>query len=257
MKKNGKEKRELTAEERTKRSRAIKLICLAVGILAALSVVGYIIIQSILGGNGFSSIIKLAAENPYITAVVLAIINFFQVVIAFIPGEIVEQACGVLGPIWGTLLCVASTACASAFVLFLVKKFGRELVYSVYPKEKIDSISFLHDPKKRNTLTLFLFFIPGTPKDVLTYAIGLTDMSIPLYLALTTFARLPSIVMSTVSGDWIKDMANGRGGLVKIILLNAISLVLCGIGYLIYMLIAKKHNKKVEEKAKITEIEEK
>ena len=106
-------------------------------------------------------------------------------------------------------------------------------------------------------LTLFLFFIPGTPKDLLTYAIGLTDMSIPLYLALTTFARLPSIVMSTVSGDWIKDMANGRGGLVKIILLNAISLVLCGIGYLIYMLIAKKHNKKVEEKAKITEIEEK
>lgn len=255
--KQKKEKREMTAEEREKRSRAIKLISLAVGILLILSAVGYIIIQSILGGNGFSSIVALAEKNPFITALVLAAINFVQVLIALIPGEIVEQACGVLGPLWGTLVCVVSTSAASATVLFLVKKFGRNWVYTLYPKEKIDSISFLHDSKKRNMLTLFLFFIPGTPKDLLTYAIGLTDMSIPLYLALTTFARLPSIVMSTVSGDWIKDMANGKGGLFKIILLNAISLALCGIGYLIYMLISKKHNQKEKKRAQDSPAEEK
>ncbi len=256
-KKEIKEKREMTAEEREKRSRAIKIISLVVGILLVLSAVGYIVIQTILGGNGFSSIVALAEENPFITALVLAAINFVQVIIALIPGEIVEQACGVLGPLWGTLVCIVSTSAASALVLFLVKKFGRNLVYTLYPKEKIDSISFLHDPKKRNMLTLFLFLIPGTPKDLLTYAVGLTDMSIPLYLALTTFARLPSIVMSTVSGDWIADMVNGNGGLIKIILLNAISLVLCGVGYLIYMLISKKHNKKVEKMAEDPEIEEK
>ena len=244
---------ELNEEDRKRKSRAIKLISLILAVLVVLSVVGYIVIQSILGGgNGFSDLVKLAEENPFITALVLIAINFVQVVVAFIPGEIVEQACGVLGPYFGTLVCLISTVAGSCFVLFLVRRFGRNLVYAIYPKEKIDSISFLHDPKKRNALTFTLFFIPGTPKDILTYAIGLTDMSIPLYLALTTFARLPSIIMSTVSGDWISGMVTGEGGFIKVIILNAASLLLCGIGYLIYMLISKKHAQKKEEKANET-----
>ena len=104
----------------------------------------------------------------------------------------------------------------------MVRKFGRNLLYALCPKEKIDNISFLHDPKKRNFLTFILFFIPGTPKDALTYAIGITDMSIPLYILLTTFARRPSIVMSTVSGDMIADLAMGKGNIVAIIILNVV-----------------------------------
>jgi hypothetical protein len=112
-------------------------------------------------------------------------------------------------------------------------------VYAIYPKEKIESISFLQDHKKRNFLVFTLFFIPGTPKDILTYAIGLTDMSIPLYLALTSIARMPSIIVSTISGDWISEIAIGGGGIMKVIILNAVSLLLCAVGYLIYMLINK------------------
>lgn len=243
-----KEKRILTEDEHKKRLKAIKIIAAAVVILAVLSVVGYFVIQSLLGGeNGFASFVKSAEEHPFITALILFAINFAQVVIAFIPGEIVEQACGVLGPYLGTLVCLASTATGSCFVIFIVRKFGRNLLYALCPKEKIDSISFLNDPKKRNVLTFFLFFIPGTPKDALTYAIAITDMSIPLYVALTSVARLPSIILSTVSGDWIADMTAGEGDIVKLLILNGVSLVLCGIGYLIYTLINKRHAKKNAE----------
>ena len=232
--------------DRAKKARAIKLISIILAALAVLSVVGYFAINAVIGGgNGLASLSEVAKENPFITALVLICINFMQVVIAFIPGEIVEQACGLLGPYIGTLICLVSTVAGSCFVLLLVRKFGRNLVYAIYPKEKIDSISFLHDHKKRNFLTVALFFIPGTPKDILTYAIGLTDMSIPLYIALTTLARLPSIVMSTVSGDWISDSIEGGGeGILRVIILNAISLVLCGIGYVVYMLISRHHHKK-------------
>jgi len=232
-----------------RRSKAIKAVSLILAVLIILSVAGYFVIQTIIGENGFTNLVEMSGEHPYITALILAVINFLQVVIAFIPGEIVEQACGVLGPLWGTLLCLFSTTLGSCFVLLLVRKFGRNLVYAIYPKEKIDSISFLHDPKKRNALTFTLFFIPGTPKDVLTYAIGLTDMSIPLYLALTTFARLPSILMSTVSGNWISETLAGKGKIFEIIVLNLVSLILCGIGYLIYMLISKKHAKRKAERS--------
>ncbi|MBE6599971.1 MAG: TVP38/TMEM64 family protein [Ruminococcaceae bacterium] len=232
--------------DRAKKARAIKLISIILAALVVLSVVGYFAINAVIGGgNGLASLSEVAKKNPFITALVLICINFMQVVIAFIPGEIVEQACGVLGPYMGTFVCLISTVAGSCFVLLLVRKFGRNLVYAIYPKEKIDSISFLHDHKKRNFLTFALFFIPGTPKDVLTYAIGLTDMSIPLYIVLTTLARLPSIVMSTVSGDWISESIEGGGeGIAKIIILNAVSLVLCGVGYLVYILVSRHHHKK-------------
>jgi len=243
-----KDKPMLSPDERHKKIKAIKAIALIVVLLSLLSVVGYFIIRAILiGENGFGDLIKSAEEHPFITSAVLFVINFTQVVIAFIPGEIVEQACGVLGPYLGTLVCLVSTATGSCFVIFMVRKFGRGLLYTLCPKEKIDSVSVLNDTGKRNALTFTLFLIPGTPKDALTYAIGITDMSIPSYIALTSVARLPSIIMSTVSGSWLADLAAGDGSVMRILILNGASIALCGAGYLVYTLINKHHQKKTKE----------
>ena len=239
----------ISSEEHKKRISAIKRIAALATVFMILTVGGTIAVNRVIGGDsGFSDIVKGVDEHPFITALVLMAVNFTQVVIAFIPGEIVEQACGVLGPYIGTLICLISTVTGSCFVIFIVRKFGRNLVYAVYPKEKIDKISFLNDPKKRNALTFLLFFIPGTPKDALTYAIGITDMSIPTYIALTTAARLPSIVMSTVSGDMIAALAMGKGDIWAIIVLNSISLAICGVGYLAYILINRAVAKRSDAK---------
>ena len=241
---------EISKEDHEKRLKAIKTLIIIITAFAILTVVGTIIINSIINGNnGLATLVQTAEDHPFITSLILIAINVTQVVIAFIPGEIVEQACGLLGPFRGTLVCVASTVTGSCLVIFIVRKFGRNLLYALCPKEKIDKISFLSEPKKRNTLTFLLFLIPGTPKDALTYAIGITDMSIPLYIALTTVARLPSIIMSTVSGDMLADLAMGKGNLVAILILNGISLVICGIGYLGYMLINKAIEKKKKKEA--------
>ena len=234
------------------RRRAIKIISASLAVILILSALGFIVVYSLTTDkNGFDALINAGTMHPYISAVVLAIVNIVQVIIAFIPGEVVEQACGlILGPVWGPLLCLAGTMAGSCLVLLLVKKFGRDLVYAIYPKEKIDSISFLHDKKKRDALTFALFFIPGTPKDALTYAIGLTDMSIPKYVALTGIARLPSIIMSTVSGNWISEALSGHGKLFELIVLNGASLVICAVGYIIYMWISKKHTQHKEKSKK-------
>lgn len=43
--------------------------------------------------------------------------------------------------------------------------------------------------------------IPGTPKDLLCYFAGLTDIRLSLWLLICSLGRLPSIVTSTVGGD--------------------------------------------------------
>ena len=69
----------------------------------------------------------------------------------------------------------------------------------------------------------------------MTYIIGLTDMSIPMYLLLTGLCRLPSVLISTVGGD-----ALGQNRWVQTIVFFAISAVVSLIGYFIYQIVQKR-----------------
>lgn len=126
----------------------------------------------------------------------------FQVVIAAVPGEPLEIGAGfAFGAIEGTLLCMAGITLGSAAVFLLVRKFGIHLVELFFDIEKIRKLKFLQNEKRLTLITLIVFLLPGTPKDLLTYAVGLTDMRFSAFLLIASFARLPSIVTSTVGGS--------------------------------------------------------
>lgn len=172
----------------------------------------------------------LVKENYLLSVLILIAICAVQVVVALVPGELVEVAAGyAFGSVAGAIYCMIGISIGSALVILLVRKFGRRLVEAFYPRDKIDSLPILNQPKKRNVLTFILFLIPGTPKDLITYVVGITDMSIPLYLLLSNVARIPSIVMSTISGD-----ALGSNKFLFAVLFYAGTAVVSGIGYLIY-----------------------
>ena len=208
-------------------------------VMCLLAVVGIILIGRYFSKENYEQLRALVAENYLLGTVVFILVCAVQVVIAFIPGEIVEVAAGVMfGTFIGTIWCIVGVTLGSITAILLTRNFGRKFVESLYPREKIDSLPILRDPKKRNAMVFILFFIPGTPKDLLTYVVGLTEMSIPMYLILATVARIPSILMSTVSGD-----AFGEGELVKAIVIFSASAFISAIGYLIYLAIQKRINK--------------
>lgn len=132
---------------------------------------------------------------------VLLGLQFFQVFVALIPGELLETAAGfAYGPVGGTVLCYVGVAAASAVVFGLVKRFGVKLVEVFISREKIMELRFINTERKRNRLIFLLFFIPGTPKDLLTYFVALTDIPLGKFLILTLIARIPSVLTSTVGG---------------------------------------------------------
>ncbi len=176
-------------------------------------------------------------EEHYILGILIMFFMFvIQVILALIPGGLLEVACGyAFGSVIGGIIAVAGIMTGSALTLLLVRKFGQKFAELFYTKEKLESISILKDKRKRNALVFFVFFIPGTPKDLLTYVVGLTDMSIPMYLLLTGIARTPAILISTIGGDAL-GVENYVHGLL---FLGGLALV-SGIGVLIYRKIHKK-----------------
>ena len=170
---------------------------------------------------------------------VLLGLQFLQVFIALIPGELLETGAGyAFGPVWGTLICYAGVAMASSLVFLLTRRFGVKLVEVFISREKINQLSFLRTERKRNTLVFVLFLIPGTPKDLLTYFVGLTDMKLGSFLLISLLARLPSVLSSTAGGHLL-----GEGNYVGALWLYGITGAVSVAGLLIYNAVMRRKQK--------------
>ena len=133
-------------------------------------------------------------------------IQLLQIFVAFIPGEPVELMLGfVWGPWLGTFTCLFGVFIGSAVIFFLVRRFGMKFLVRAVGTDDLRKYSFLSDEKKVSLTLFILFFIPGTPKDVITYIAPIAPIGVLPYLLITTFARIPSIVTSTLLGDSIRE----------------------------------------------------
>ena len=170
---------------------------------------------------------------------VLLGLQFLQVFIALIPGELLETAAGyAFGPYMGTLLCYVGVALASCLVFLLVRRFGAGLVEVFISREKINQFRFINTEKKRNLVIFLLFLIPGTPKDLLTYFVGLTDIKLGAFLIISLTARLPSVVSSTFGGHLL-----GEGQYWSALILYGITGAVSIAGLLLYNYILRRKEK--------------
>lgn len=169
-------------------------------------------------------------------------LQILQVFIALIPGELLESVAGfAFGPVVGTLLCFAGVAIASALVFLLTRRFGIKLVELFVAREKINQLRFLNTEKKRDMLIFLVFFIPGTPKDLLTYFVGLTEIKLGKFLAISLVARIPSVVSSTFGGHLL-----GEGRYTGAIVLYAATAAVSALGMLGYNAWLKKKEARKE-----------
>ncbi|MBQ3046019.1 MAG: TVP38/TMEM64 family protein [Clostridia bacterium] len=142
----------------------------------------------------------LAQFNNYDKLVFVAI-RAFQTVIKIIPAEPLEIGSGYLYGTWGGLLyCMLGTFTGSLVIIALSKVFGKRLVNLFFPVEKINSLKFLQNKKRVYQSLFFIYLIPGTPKDILTYAASITDLNMVKFMIVTSIARIPSIITSTIVG---------------------------------------------------------
>lgn len=165
---------------------------------------------------------------------------FLQVLVAVIPGEPLEICGGyAFGAFWGTVLCLLGAMLGSVAVFAFVRRFGQPLVEVFFSREKLDSLRFLHSSPKRNALFWLIFTVPGTPKDLLCYFAGLTDLPWRTWLLISSVGRIPSIVTSTIGGDAL-GVQNYQFALIAF----GVTLAISGVGLLIYRAVCRRHEEK-------------
>ncbi len=176
------------------------------------------------------------------SGVVFVAVRTLQTVVKIVPAEPLEIGSGLLfGAVGGMLLCLLGNILGSLVILFLTRKLGTRVLELFHLENKLRSMRFLQDREKRTRLLFFFYLIPGTPKDGITYFVGLTDINLTEYMVMTSIARIPSILSSTICGAFL-----GRRNIPLAIGVFAATAVLSVLGGFAYKKISQRYTQRRE-----------
>lgn len=152
-------------------------------------------------------------------------IVFLQVVVAILPGEPFQIAAGLaFGPWMGAFLGLVGTLVGSITTFMLTRIFGYKIIeffFSERTRSKMDLSGYSRDSIERAVIIAFL--IPGTPKDFLAYAVGLTPLPLKRWILITCMTRVAPIVMAAFTGQAINS-GNMHAAATLLVVANLINL---------------------------------
>ncbi len=142
--------------------------------------------------------------------IIFMLLNTVQVLLAIIPGGPFEVAAGALfGPWAGTLMCDIAMTAGGMMTFFFVRKFGMTFIELFVDRKEIESVKFLHSNEKYTRLLFLFFLLPGTPKDLMCYVVGLTDIKWTTWMLINFLGRFPAILLSALSGSALGEQKYG------------------------------------------------
>nr|WP_145405489.1 TVP38/TMEM64 family protein [Paenibacillus xylanexedens] len=137
--------------------------------------------------------------------VMFILFQILQIVVAPIPGEIVQIAGGyIYGSALGSFYTTVGLILGSAIAFYFTRFIGRDFVSRLLQKQNMKWISFMQDERKFTAFLFIFFVVPGLPKDMLVFVAALTFISSLRFFIILLVARLPWIIASAALGSTIQ-----------------------------------------------------
>lgn len=226
------EKTEAEAKKTLRLKRIIAIVSLAIALALILWLTFYVT-SSFMKGKSVEETVqdfKKLIDSYGSKGILVAFgIQVLQVIVSPIPGEVIELGMGLCyGWFGGMMLCLLGSALGGAIIFVLTKKLGIKLVELFVPIEKINELRFINSDQKLARAVFILYLFPGTPKDPLIFFFGLTRIKLSTFLIISSIARIPSVVTSTISGHYVSKQEYGKAALIFIItaLISLVCLIL-------------------------------
>lgn len=160
--------------------------------------------------------------------IMFILFQILQIVIAPIPGEVVQIAGGyIYGIGLGTLYNTIGMVLGSAMAFYFTRFIGRSFIEKLLHKKNYKWMALINDEKKFSVFLFIFFIIPGLPKDFLVYVAALTPIGSLRFFIILLVARLPWIIGSVAVGSTIHLEQYGSA-----ILISVISVVAFIFGYI-------------------------
>jgi len=134
------------------------------------------------------------------------LLQVVQVVVFWLPGAPVELTGGLLfGVAGGTVLNVVGEALGNLAAFHLARWVGRRRVAGWLAAHRHPWISRLLDNPRSVWIFGLVFLLPFGPKDVFCFAAGVSRVRAWTFLALSTSARIPGLLLTSWLGSLAVD----------------------------------------------------
>ena len=128
------------------------------------------------------------------------VIQAIQVVVAPIPGEATGFLGGYLFGAWAGMLYSMIGLIIGSWLAFTIARIFEKRAIERFVSPKMRK-NFDYLGRRGGIIVSFLLFlIPGFPKDILCYILGLTPMNLSIFLIISTIGRIPGVLMATLQG---------------------------------------------------------
>lgn len=144
-------------------------------------------------------------KEYYATALTFVGAQVVQIVICIIPGQWLQIASAYLLGFWEAyLLSIIGVAIGTSVSYYLAKILGHDAMHTIFGEEKISNM-IKHLNSKRAIIIMFvIFLIPGVPKDLLSYAAGLSEMKLKTFMIISLIGRTPAMMGSLFIGMFLQ-----------------------------------------------------
>lgn len=234
---NGKKGQELSSEPASEKPVAGKravdraTVIKFVGLIAVLVIMAIVVvvmwpyIADVFTEGGVDRLVERVRNAGVGGVFILLGMQFLQIIVAFIPGEVVQLAAGLMyGPWLGTVIILIGCVISSAIIYKLVHALGAPFVQSMVSTEHLEKFRTFEKSGKLDVVVFVLFLIPAMPKDVFTYLVPLTDMKMGRFLTLATIGRIPGVLASTYVAHGLSQ-GDMIGPIVIVVVVAVIALI--------------------------------
>jgi uncharacterized membrane protein YdjX (TVP38/TMEM64 family) len=153
--------------------------------------------------------------------------QFIQILIPFIPGEVVQIAGGfVYGTLVGSVYIVTGTIIGTIVVFFAARFIGYPIVKVFVNTQKMEKFKAMLDSDKAELVIFVMMLIPGFPKDTLVYIAGLTPIKPIRFIVISVLARMPGLIGCAFIGSSIHEK-----DYTTVIIMSVISIAAIGLAY--------------------------
>lgn len=142
----------------------------------------------------------------YFGVLIFVAIQVLQVIVAAIPGEVIQIAGGyIYGTLYGSLYLIIGVIMGGIIAFYCARLLGFPLMKKLIPHDKFTKLNQVMQNKKADLAIFMLFLLPGLPKDFLVYIGGLTPIKVTRFIFISTVARLPALIVSAHIGDNLQE----------------------------------------------------
>ncbi|MBQ3369381.1 MAG: TVP38/TMEM64 family protein [Mogibacterium sp.] len=196
----------MNAEVSSDKKKVIAILKLILLIMIIVGIPAFLYLR--FGSDIFSKdtagrVIDYLKQNRHISFLLIIVLQIIQVVVCFLPGQPIQFAASYMfGVGRGLLLSIIGAVIGTVISFYISKALGSDAMHLIFGEEKVKEYQRKLNSGRGLLLAFLIYLIPGIPKDLVSYAAGISEMRFRPFLLAATVGRSPAMLGSLLFGHF-------------------------------------------------------